>query len=139
MLYLSGIHALNLNCSLGTPGDWHQSGIRWDAVPDRLLESDDSVFGDYGIEANRELDCYEAKYDSIHIANHIRACLDLIAAASFGSVQGMREYFIGDDQYDFVIFDKVLLLKNSFRWTDVDRFMGKEYGMKWVRYREERQ
>ncbi|WP_273235640.1 hypothetical protein [Ileibacterium valens] len=38
MQYLTGIHALNLNCDLGTPGDWHQSGIRWDVVPGRIRE-----------------------------------------------------------------------------------------------------
>jgi len=38
MQYLTVIHALNLNCDLGTPGDWHQSGIRWDVVPGRIRE-----------------------------------------------------------------------------------------------------
>jgi len=29
MLYLSGIHALNLPCDLLTCGDWHTLGINW--------------------------------------------------------------------------------------------------------------
>jgi hypothetical protein len=37
MLYLSGIHALNLPCSLLTCGDWHTSGINWHGFV--LLES----------------------------------------------------------------------------------------------------
>ena len=50
MKYISGIHALNLRCSLETCGDWHASGIQWKNLTVR--ESSDSVFGDYGIEDN---------------------------------------------------------------------------------------
>ncbi len=48
MKYISGIHALNLRCSLQTCGDWHQSGIQW-KMP-TVRESSNSLFGDYGIE-----------------------------------------------------------------------------------------
>ena len=48
MQYLSGIHALNLQCSLDTSGDWHQSAFRWKDLDWR--ESDGSLWGDYGID-----------------------------------------------------------------------------------------
>ena len=41
MQYLSGIHALNLQCSLDTSGDWHQSALRWKDLDWR--ESDGSL------------------------------------------------------------------------------------------------
>ncbi len=52
MLYITGIHALNLNFSLLTCGDWHQSGIQWRNIP--LFKSDNRILGDYGIEFNKK-------------------------------------------------------------------------------------
>ncbi len=52
MLYITGIHALNLNFSLLTCGDWHQSGIQWRNIP--LFKSDNRILGDYGIEFSKK-------------------------------------------------------------------------------------
>ena len=48
MQYITGQHALNIPCPLLTCGDWHQSAIQWKYPLFR--NSNDSVFGDYGIE-----------------------------------------------------------------------------------------
>ena len=32
MEYITGIHALNLNCAIETCGDWHQSALRWEKI-----------------------------------------------------------------------------------------------------------
>ncbi len=48
MKYISEIHALNLNCSLDTCGDWHQSSLIW--TPIKLYESNAFIWNDYGIE-----------------------------------------------------------------------------------------
>ena len=48
MKYITGVHALNLPCSLLTCGDWHSPSLQWERL--RFSESNDSVFGDYGIE-----------------------------------------------------------------------------------------
>ncbi len=42
MIYVSGIHALNLNCKLNTSGDWHQSALKWKDIT--LLDSEKSPF-----------------------------------------------------------------------------------------------
>lgn len=68
MKYISGIHALNLRCSLETCGDWHASGIQWKNLTVR--ESSDSVFGDYGIEDNSSVPGHPGNHKA---ANHIRA------------------------------------------------------------------
>lgn len=99
MLYLSGIHALNIENNLDTCGDWHRSGIRWDVINERLLESNESIFGDYGIETNKTLNFL--KGDPVYnVANHIRACLDFIDRGEFMLAQGMNNDFIGNDIYN---------------------------------------
>ena len=78
MKYITGIHALNLRCSLETCGDWHQSGIQW--TRPTIRDSAESVFGDFGIEKNSNV----PENPGTHwVADHIRALLDLLAEQSF--------------------------------------------------------
>ena len=134
MKYLSDMHALNIECELETCGDWHQSCMDWDNINNCLRESDDSVFGDYGIEQDKVLKFLNDK-PIYNVANHIRACLDLIADGNFGLAQGMREDFICTRKYDNEIFEKIMLLKSSESWEKIDAFMGKEYMMRWLNYK----
>lgn len=137
MLYISGVHALNIENSLNTTGDWHRSAIRWDVLPDRLKESNDSVFKDYGIEKNKQLKFLKDK-PIYNVANDIRACLDLLDEGNFAQAKGMRDDYICTDEYDDEIFNKVILLKNNSNWQDIDNFMGKEYMMKWLNFKREK-
>ncbi|MCI7148811.1 hypothetical protein MSA92_03150 [bacterium] len=132
MKYISGIFALNINCDLDTCGDWHQSALNWDSFT--LLESENSIWGDYGIEKNKTIPGHSVKYN---VANHIRALLDLIQQHNFGLAGGMREDFICNDKYNKEIFEKVYMLRNSNRWNDISRFMGKEYCLRWIDFLEE--
>jgi hypothetical protein len=133
MLYISGIHALNLPCALLTCGDWHQSAIRWDNLS--LLDSADTLFGDYGIERDKAVPGYAEVFNA---ANHIRALLDLLEQGKFSVAQGMNEDFICNDCYNDEIFSKVSLMKGSKNWPQIDRFMGKEYASQWLEYKKER-
>lgn len=103
MIYITGIHALNLPCDLITCGDWHQSALRWEKITFR--ESEDSIFKDYGIESNHDIPGHDGKY---FVANTIRALLDLLDEGDFSNAQGMNE-----------------------------DFMGKEYLMKWLRFKKD--
>ena len=47
MKYLTGIHALNLECSLETSGDWHMSGLKWEKLT--WADTNNMFFKDYGI------------------------------------------------------------------------------------------
>lgn len=129
MKYISGIHALNLRCSLETCGDWHASGIQWKNLTVR--ESSDSVFGDYGIEDNSSVPEHPGKHKT---ANHIRALLDLVAEGAFGYAQGMKNELICNDSYTPEVFSKLLLLKDSLRWPEIRDFVGKEYGLSWLKF-----
>ena len=138
MLYVSGIHALNIDCQLHTTGDWHRSALKWDTLQNRLKESSNTVFEDYGIEKNRKLIFLKDK-PVFNVANHIRACLDLIAEGNFAIAQGMRNDYICTDEYDEEIFQKVLLLQNNSNWNEIDNFMGKEYKMKWLNFKRKKE
>ena len=129
MKYITGIHALNLNCSLETPGDWHQSAIQWQKPT--MRESDGSMFGTYGIETNSNVPEHNGTF---YTANHIRALLDLIEEENFPTAQGMRDEFICNDKYTQEIFEKVVLMKKLPHWQKISDFMGKEYMMQWVNF-----
>lgn len=47
MRYITGIHALNLPCSLKTCGDWHTSALKW--VDITYADTESSILGDWGI------------------------------------------------------------------------------------------
>lgn len=131
MKYLSGIHALNLSCSLDTCGDWHQSSLNWNRLDWR--DSYGSLWGDYGIENNSHVPENPGTYK---VANHIRALLDLLHDGNTAVVQGMRDQYICNDEYTEEIFGKVTYMKDMPIWPLIDDFMGKEYYSKWLRYKE---
>lgn len=130
MIYLTGIHALNLPCQLNTCGDWHTSALKWENLS--LQDSEKSIYKNYGIDSDIHIPEHKETY---FVANHIRALLDLLEKGYFSVAGGMNEDFICNSDYDNEIFEKVLLLKNSSNWKQIDEFMGKEYHMKWVNFK----
>ena len=130
MKYLSGIHALNLNCDLDTCGDWHQSAIQWEKL--RLYESEGSLWGDYGIETNKPIPEHTELYNT---ANHIRALLDLLYEGKFTVAQGMRNDFICTDKYNDEIFEKVSMMSGLPHWDAIDKFMCREYKCLWLDFK----
>lgn len=137
MLYITGIYALNLPCSLNTDGDWHCAALNWKAM--KLFDSKRSFFGNYGIEKNKNLyewvSIEEFKGKKYNIANHIRALLDLIYQEKYSIAQGMRDDFIDNSDYTLEIFNKINEMKNLPYWHRIDKFMGKEYKLQWINYR----
>jgi len=131
MQYITGVHALNLPCSLLTCGDWHCPAIQWKRP--KFRESTKSFFGDYGIEPCTCVPEHEGTYA---VANHIRALLDLLELGNFSLAQGMNNEFICNDNYTAEIFDKVATMTDLPHWLDIDRFMGSEYYGKWLDYKE---
>ena len=130
MQYITGQHALNIPCPLLTCGDWHQSAIQWNYPLFR--NSNDSVFGDYGIEKNVAIPEHTEKYN---VANHIRALLDLLEMGKLSLAQGMNNDYICNDDYTQQVFNQVMRLSHSPFWSDIDRFMGKEYLAAWLTYK----
>lgn len=126
MLYITGIHALNLECDLKTCGDWHTSAIQWENPT--IMESDGSIYGDYGIEKNRTIPEHNEKYN---VANHIRALLDLIQSGNFSLAQGMKNDYICCDEYNDEIFSQVYKLNKDDKWEKINDFMEKEYKRSW--------
>ncbi|HEL0291676.1 TPA: hypothetical protein TUY03_000796 [Streptococcus equi subsp. zooepidemicus] len=130
MQYVTGVYALNLPSPDGTPGDWHFSALNWEKL--KISESENSIFGDWGLNI---VDV--PNHGSMLVANHIRACLDLIEQGNFGTAQGMKNNFIDDDKYTMTVFSKVIQLRNSLHWERIDSFMGKEYFCQWLDFKKQ--
>lgn len=131
MEYITGIPALNVLCSLETPGDWHAPSVDWPSI--QLYDSDMMFFKNYGIERNKTIPENTKKFN---VANHIRAILDLLELDNFAYLKGMRNNFIETDKYDDEIFNKVYSMKVLPHWKRIDDFMEKEYMLKWIFYKQ---
>lgn len=129
MKYVSLIHALNLPCDLETCGDWHTSALQWKRI--NYLESNRSIFGNYGIEVGKRIPEHDGIYN---VANHIRALLDMLVFKQFSLAQGMRDDFICNDKYTNEIFEKVYQLNNLAHWDEINKFMENEYMMQWINW-----
>ncbi|WP_406710517.1 hypothetical protein QEV69_04560 [Trueperella pyogenes] len=137
MKYVTDIHALNLPSDTDTTGDWHASALQWERL--RMAESEESVFGDWGITCNSPVRIPEHEGVQFNVANHVRALLDMIEHGRLSIAQGMRDAYIGNDAYNDEIFPRVWLLHQSDNWPRIDHFMKKEYGRAWLRFVEEAQ
>ena len=131
MKYISGIHALNLNCELETTGDWHQSALDWTNI--QMKESNGSVFGNWGIEQNKAIPNSSRRYA---VANHIRAILDMLEDSDFSNARGFRHDYICNEMYNETVFQLVSKLRESENWHAIAKFMEREYMMQWVRWME---
>ena len=130
MRYVTGIFALNLPAPEKTPGDWHFSALNWNQA--RTWDTDVSVFGDFGIYTGDV-----PGLGKVPVANHLRACLNMLSWGDYGTIEGMREYFIADDSYATLLFSQVLLLKHSPQWEQIDDFLNREYRMLWMTFKRE--
>ena len=93
-LYITGIHALNVQCPEGTTGDQHdvfhwfyRPGIREEAPTVTLGGSDEldtnAIYGDLGVYEGRERLLAKGlniapEIREVYVANHYRAILDLL-------------------------------------------------------------
>ena len=94
----------------------------------RFLETENSIFKDFGIYKNKNVPFHDGVY---YVANILRACLDMLELGQFTILQGMNNNYICNEKITPILFDKVLMLKNNKNWDDIKKFMHKEYGKKW--------
>ena len=127
MKYITGLHALHVPCSLETCGDTHH-------LPDwkhpTVMNTATAFFGDWGLEW-REIPGHGGK--RIPVANHIRACLDMLEMRDYISLQGMNAVYLDAPCYNEFIFHQVLRMQTFPYWKEIDAFMESEYFMDWVR------
>ena len=126
MLYISGIHALNIEDSLDTCGDWHTSALQWERID--LLDSDKTIFKDWGIEADKSIPEHDELYN---VANTLRAILDLMVKGSTRYLKGFRDDFICTDIYNLEFFEKVWMLRDLPHWEDINSLMKREFMFEW--------
>ena len=129
MKYITGIHALNIPCSLETGGDWHMFGIQWGKPT--MMDTDTAFFGNLWSEQHKIPPDFQRL---VPVANHIRACLDLLELRDYINLQGMKEDYICHNDYQDLIFSQVLKMRSLPYWKEISRFMESEYFMDWVRF-----
>lgn len=132
MLYITGIKALNIDNSLDTCGDWHTSALDWSTV--ELKESRNTVFGDWGIEQDKEIPEHKELYN---VANDLRAILDMMCEGKIRYLKNFRNDFICTDKYNREFFEKVSILRTNVHWEDIDMLMKNEFMFEWINYNKE--
>ena len=132
MIYLSGVQALNIENSLNTCGDWHQTAIQWDKL--KLKESNDSIFKDWGIELDKKVPDHTEHYA---VANDLRAILDLMVDGQTRWLKGFSNDFICTDEYNEIFFEQVIKLKGLPNWDDINKLMQNEFMWDWDRFVKE--
>lgn len=136
MLYITGLHALNIEDSTECCGAWHTSAISWDNI--ELVESSQSFFGDCGIEEHKHLPTYGGK--EFNVANTLRAILDLMESnKDIRWLKGFRNDFICTDIYNIDFFEHVYMLRQKEHWEDINRLMKLEFMWDWDRYVEDKE
>ena len=129
MKYVTGIHALNIPCNLETSGDWHMSSVQWEHPT--TMDTDTAFFSTWGIEQHKIPPDFQRP---VPVANHIRACLDLLEMRNYVNLRGMKENYICHDDYQGLIFSQVIKMRTLSHWKEISRFMESEYFMDWVRF-----
>ena len=128
MKYITGLAALNLPSLHAATGDWH--GYDNHASTQLVLDTDDSPFGEWGVERR------PVNGRMSYVATHPRAALDLIEQGLYSDAQGMREYYINDESLTEEIFALVMKLRDRDDWSAISRLMGREYLCTWLDWLE---
>lgn len=112
MQYITGLHALQCPCSLGTPGDTHHTSVDW-TYP-TLADTSTAFYKDYGVEADKEVARLSGNRN---VANHIRAALDLLAQGKVNDLSGLKREILANDQLTLELFNKVIELHTENVWN----------------------
>lgn len=132
MRYITGVYGLNIENSKETCGDWHCSALRWDDNSIDFRESTDSIFGDWGIEFNKQIPEHEETYA---VADDLRSILDLMVSGRTRFLKGFRDDFICTEKYNDEFMKKVWMLKDTEHWKDIDELMTSEFMWLWVDFK----
>lgn len=76
----------------------------------------------------------DSKTERYHIANHIRALLDLLEIDYFTVAQDTDNEFICNSKYNNEVFEKIYTMMDLPNWNEINSFMTKEFCMKWVNF-----
>lgn len=131
MRYISGTHALNIDNSLNTCGDWHITAIYWEDKYIDFKDTDKSLFGDWGIEYNKEIPLHTELYP---VANDLRAVLDLMIDNRLRYIKGFRNDWFCTDEYNEIFFEQVIKLRELPQWKDINNLMKQEFMFEWDNY-----
>jgi len=131
MKYVTGTHALNIENSLNTCGDWHSTSIHWEDNYIVFKDTDDSIFGDWGIEYNKSIPFHEERFA---VANDLRAVLDMMIDDRLKFLKGFRNDWFCTDEYNQEFFSQVIKLKSQPNWNGINTLMKKEFMWDWDSY-----
>ena len=131
MKYVTGMQALNIQCPLDTTGDWHPFTTNWDNL--HFQESDDNPLKDFGIYKTKiPLRKDDKEY---FVADHIRACLDMLQNGDYFQPEGMRKDYLDDDpKFDKLVFPQVVKLSELDNFDKIVQFFEREYKARWFRF-----
>lgn len=134
MMYLSGRLAFGVPCKSDSCGLWNISKEEYlDDNLFRLKDSDEYPFKNWGIEQNKLV---PYRYiGTVPVANHVRAYVDMLYDCKFDELDGLFFDAIDSAKCRSDIFMLVYgKLRNLAVFSEVNKFMIKEFGNAWISY-----
>lgn len=134
MQYVSGRIALGVPCNRNTCGLWNIPKKEYlDEYPNSMRESEDSPFGDYGIEKNKFVPFHEIA--AVAVADHVRVYLDFLNDKNFEALDGLYFEAINSakDRSDIFMYT-FYKLRERDDYKEIHDFMVKEFGNAWLSY-----
>jgi transcriptional regulator with XRE-family HTH domain len=137
--YLSMMYAFNTRPKTLTKtfGDWHQFNYFYDLKDTDLIKIGDNPLGAWGIDNSVQTPKYNNTKQRYKVANHLRALLDLLYYQRLPKAKEALADFIGTDEYDLLIFEKVALFKTLPHWAKIDNLMDDHFTTKWRKYKRD--
>ena len=131
MKYITGWIAFATPCELDTVGKWNLHKNEFlDEYNMTLYESDESPFGDWGIETDKLVDYHEDT--TYNVANHIRAYVDMLYQGRFSELKNIYMEVIDCPKALDMIFKLVDdKLRDQKGFQIIDEFLEREYGNLW--------
>lgn len=134
MYYITGYLAFGIPCELPTPGKWNITKSEYlDDALFKSVNSEESPFGDWGIEKNKIVPHRE--FTLFNVANHVRAYVDMLYAGEFDKLRDLFFECINNAKAREDIFMLVYgKLRKLACYREVNEFMCEEFGNAWLSY-----
>lgn len=141
MKYITGLIAFGTPCNLDTCGKGDITKEQYlDPANMKLYESDESPFGDYGIECDKLIDYHYSmenyqENELYNVANHVRAYCDMLYLNKPSTCKWLFYDCLNTVKSRDAVFELLFSrLRHNVKFHDINEFLLDEFGNAWVSF-----